>query len=82
MSSLLTPVIAVFSCIGMMVCLKIYNDKVKSIIVSHDQIQIDFKLLKSRIDNLEQSEQSTETQPYSVINDNLFKELIKNKTNR
>jgi hypothetical protein len=49
---LLIPVIVVFMGLGLMVCFKLYNDKVKSIIVSHDQIQIDFKLLKTRVDNL------------------------------
>jgi len=59
-SGLLIPVIVIFSGIGLMVCFKLYNDKVKSIIISHDQIQIDFKLLKSRVDNLLNQEQTNE----------------------
>ena len=61
---LLIPVSIVFVGLGLMVCFKLYNDKVKSIIVSHDQIQIDFKLLKSRVDNLlndrEETDQTTD----------------------
>jgi hypothetical protein len=59
-SGLLIPAIVVFSGIGIMVCFKLYNDKVKSIIISHDQIQIDFKLLKSRVDTLLNQGQTNE----------------------
>jgi hypothetical protein len=64
MEELLIPVNIVFVGLGLMVCFKLYNDKVKSIIISHDQIQIDFKLLKTRVDNLlnitDQTVQTTE----------------------
>jgi hypothetical protein len=49
---LLIPIGFVFIGLGLMVCFKLYNDKIKSIIISHDQIQIDFKLLRARVDTL------------------------------
>ncbi len=65
MQELLIPVGAVIIGLGLMVCFKLYNDKIKSIIVSHDQIEIDFKLLRTRLDNIESNnqDQDIESQP-------------------
>lgn len=54
---LLIPIGVVIVGLGSMICFKLYNDKIKSIVVSHDQIQIDFKLLRARLNNLESNNQ-------------------------
>jgi len=53
MFSILIPISSVIVGLGLMVCFKLYNDKIKSIIVSHDQIQIDFKHLRTRLEHME-----------------------------
>jgi hypothetical protein len=46
--------------LGFSIGMKLYNDKIKTISISHDKIQIDFKLLQKRLDAMT-NETSNET---------------------
>jgi len=34
--------------------LELYYNKIKTLVISHDKIQVDFKMLHDKVDNLEQ----------------------------